>query len=80
MGVVTLEIPESQVVEWIRQLSPAAKHAVLKALIPQLDALEELVDYGSERIRTICADRGLDWDSLDEVQRDRLVDDLLHGA
>ena len=80
MGVVTLEIPESQVVEWVRQLSPAAKHAVLKALIPQLDRLEELVDYGSQRMRKICAERGLEWDSLDEAQRERLINDLLHGT
>ena len=37
MGVIPLEIPEAQLVEWVRQLSPAAKQSVLKALIPRLD-------------------------------------------
>ena len=46
-GVVTLEVPESQVLEWVRQLSPEAKQSVLRALIPRLDQLEALVDYGS---------------------------------
>jgi hypothetical protein len=53
MGTITLEIPESQVVEWVQQLSPVAKQAVLKALVPRLDELEALVDYGSQRVRAL---------------------------
>ena len=78
MGRVTLEVSESQVVEWVRQMSPEAKHDVLKALIPRLDAFEALVDYGRERIRTLCAGRGLDWDSMTEQERERLINELLH--
>ena len=78
MGVLTLEVPESQVIEWIRQLSPAGKQAVLRMLIPDLDRLESLVDYGDQRVRAICADRGLEWDGLDEGERERLIDTLLH--
>jgi len=47
MGRVTLEIPESQVVEWVQQISPTAKQEVLRALIPRLEAFEALVDYGA---------------------------------
>ena len=78
MGIVTLEVTESQVVEWVRQMSPESKQEVLRALIPQLDALEAMVDYGSERIRALCAGRGLDWDSMTEQERERLIDELLH--
>ena len=78
MGTITLEIPESQVIEWVRQLSPKAKRLALKALIPRLDELETLVDYGSQRMRSLCAERGLEWDSLTEDGRQRLVDELLH--
>jgi hypothetical protein len=78
VGMITVEVPEAQVIEWIRQLSPAGKRAVLDALIPHLDRLEVLVGDGSERMRTICAERGLDWDALGEGERARLVDDMLH--
>jgi len=78
VGRVTVEVSESQVVEWVRQMSPAAKHEVLRALIPRLDALEALVDYGGERIRALCTERGLDWDSMAEEERERLIDELLH--
>jgi hypothetical protein len=80
MGTITLEIPESQVVEWVQQLSPVAKQAVLKALVPRLDELEALVDYGSQRVRALCAERGLDWDALTEDKRQQLIDELLHEA
>jgi hypothetical protein len=79
MGVITLEVPESQLVEWVLQLSPTAKQTVLKALIPRLDELEVLVDYGSQRMRALCVERGLDWDSLTEDERQQLVDELLHA-
>jgi hypothetical protein len=80
MGVITLDIPESQVVEWVQQLSPTAKQSVLRALVPHLDELDALVDYGSQRMRALCAQRGLDWDSLSEEARQQLIDQLLHEA
>lgn len=78
METVTLTVPESQVVEWVRQLSPKAKRDVLKVLVPELDELDELVEYGSQRMRQLCAERGIDWNSLTEDDRQRLVDELLH--
>ena len=78
METITLEIPESQLVKWIQQLSPSGKQAVLRALIPEIDRLDAMVDYGSQRMRQLCTERGLDWDSLSEEERQQLVDDLLH--
>jgi len=78
MGVVTLEITESQLVDWVQRVSPEAKRTILRILIPQLDEFEDLVDYGNRRVRALCAERGLDWDSLSENERERLIDNLLH--
>ncbi|NCP15563.1 hypothetical protein GW866_00765 [bacterium] len=80
MDTITLEIPETQLVELLRRLSPAAKRSALKALIPELDELEQLMNYGDKRIRAICARRGIDWDSLTEQERQKLIDDILHEA
>jgi hypothetical protein len=80
METITLTVPESQIIEWVRQLSPQTKQAVLRALIPELDELEALMDYGSQRMRQLCAERGVDWDSLSEDERQKLVDELLHEA
>lgn len=78
MGVVSLEVPESQVLEWVEQLSPEAKQSVLRALIPRLDQFEALVDYRSRRGRALCAERGLDWNGLTDDERQQLIDELLH--
>ncbi|MFQ6057597.1 MAG: hypothetical protein ACE5MB_01795 [Anaerolineae bacterium] len=78
MADVMLPVHESQVIELARQLSPEGRRAVLRALIPDLDQFEALVDYGDERIRALCAERGIDWDSLSEEKREQLIDDLLH--
>jgi len=58
METITLTLPESQIIEWARQLSPQAKQAVLRAHIPELDELEALVDYGGQRMQQLCAERG----------------------
>ena len=77
---VTLTVPESQVIEWVRQLSPKAKLDVLRTLVPELDELEALVDHGSQRMRDLAAKRGIDWDSLTENERQQLIDELLHES
>ena len=78
MAEVMLPLRESQVLEMVRQLSPEGKRALLRVLIPRLDELETLVDYGDARIRQLCEQRGLDWDSLSEEERERLIDELVH--
>ena len=77
MQTITLEVPEAQIVRWVRQLSPVARRDVLRILVPRLDEVESLVDYGEQRIRELSAQRGLDWDHLPEDQREQLVDTLL---
>jgi len=61
-----------------RQLTPNGKQALLRALIPDLQELDALVDYGDRRIRAISAQRGLDWDALSEDERMALIDELTH--
>jgi hypothetical protein len=80
METVTLTVSESQVIEWVRQLSPETKRRVLRTLIPKMDELESLVEYGSQQMYQICTERGIDWDNLSEDERQQLVDDLLHEA
>jgi hypothetical protein len=80
MQTVMLEVPETQIVRWVRQLSPAAKRNVLKILVPRLDEVESSVDYGEQQIRELSARRGLNWDHLSEDQREQWVDTLLHES
>jgi hypothetical protein len=47
-------------------------------LLPELDRLEMLVDYGGQRIRELCKQRGIHWDSLSDAEREALIDAWLH--
>ena len=78
METVTLRVPEEQVLEWVKQLSPDAKQAVIRTLLPELDRLEMLVDYGGQRIRELCGQRGIRWDALSDSEREALIDAWLH--
>ena len=74
-----LQISETQVIKMARQLTPKGKRALLSSLILfDLGNFEQLVPYGQRKIRQICANRGMDWDTLTEAQRERLIDDMLH--
>lgn len=78
MGVIQLEITEQQIIEWVKQLSPSAKRAVLQSLIPDLDRFEAIVDYGIQQARKVAAREGIDWDRLSEEERETLIDQWLH--
>lgn len=80
MTVFHLEVPESQIVEWVANLSPDSKKKLLRSLIPRLDDFDSLVDRGEEQIRSLSKERGVDWGALSEDERMKLVDHLLHEA
>jgi len=72
MATVRLQIPESQFVELVEQLSPAAKKAVLAMLVAELgldaDDLEFLVEYAEPFESWDLPDS---WDEDDEAGMDR---------
>lgn len=76
--MVTVQIPETQLVEWVQHLTPTTKRLILRALISTLDEYEALVDYGQERAQALAAERGLNWELLDDQQRTVWLDTLLH--
>lgn len=80
LSMITVEIPEDQIVRMVDKLSAAAKQAILKRLILDYDRWENLTTYGESRMRAICVERGIDWDHLTEQERIELVDTLLHEA
>ena len=76
--MVTLTVPEPQVMDLGTATHADGQEASLRALVPMLDDYEALVTYGKERIRAVAAPPGVDWNSLNERQREQLIDDMLH--
>ena len=75
---ILLPISERQVIALAQQLTPNGKRKLLQNLIPGMDALDKLVDYGDQRVRAICVSRNIDWDRLSDDERMRLLDEMLH--
>ena len=75
----TSQLTNEQAVQIIKQLSPQGKRAILVALAEEHEKQREaLLEYGDQRIRNICAQRGIDWTSLTDVEREQFIDMLLH--
>jgi hypothetical protein len=74
----TIEPAEEQILNSLSQLSPAARREAVRRLLPSAVYLERAVEQNRPRIESLARERGLDWNSLTEEQREELVDELLH--
>jgi hypothetical protein len=73
-----VELTNQQVVDLVRQLPAAGKRAALLALAGGADDRARRMRMIESRLRVIASDRGLKWDEMGEVEREALIDDLLH--
>lgn len=74
-----LELSEEQVLNVVKQLTPHGKQAVFRALQAEGDAWwEQTVSRGEQQLRRLCADYEMDWDNMNEAEREKFVDVLLH--
>ena len=77
--MVTLPISEEQVVQLVKQLDAQTKRRVLINLTAERDDWwQTTAREGEADLRRLAAERGLNWDTLSEPEREALVDDLLH--
>jgi hypothetical protein len=75
----TLELTDAQVVELVKQMPPERRRAALLALAAgAAERREERTQYAEEQLRRATAERGLEWDTMSEDQREDFIDDLLH--
>lgn len=74
-----LELTEEQVINVVKQLTRHRNRAAFRLLHAEGDAWwEQTVSRGEEQLRRLCADRGMEWDNMDEAERESFVDVLLH--
>lgn len=77
MPMVTLT--DEQVVELVKQLPLKRQYEVLKALNAERQAWwEKTLTEGEQQMRRLCAERGRDWDTLSDDDREALVDEIIH--
>ena len=76
---LTIKLTTEQVIDFIQQIPPEEKIAVLTTLAEQAHADHaEQIRYGEAKVRKICVARGLDWDAMTEEERIDFIDNLVH--
>lgn len=76
---LTLKLTTEQIIDFIQQIPPEEKLAVLTTLAEQAHAEhDEQIKYGEAKVRKISAARGLDWDAMTQEERIDFIDDLVH--
>jgi hypothetical protein len=74
-----LELTDEQVVDLVRQLPPERQRAALLALAEGAgQRRQERIKFAEEQLRQVSAERGLNWDTMSEDEREALIDDLVH--
>lgn len=74
-----LELTDEQVLELVRQLPPERRRTALLVLAEGARSRQQdYQNYAEAQLRRLCADRGLNWDTMSEQQREIFIDDLVH--
>lgn len=77
--MATLTLTNDQVTDLIQQLPPDRQPSVLLLLAEQgQQRRKERLTYAETQLRGLSTARGLDWDALQEEEREQLIDDLIH--
>jgi hypothetical protein len=75
----TVELTIEQVLALVQQLPPEQKRSVLLMLAEDARARrEERLDYAEAQLRQLCAERGRDWGTMSEDEREAFIDELVH--
>lgn len=73
-----IEVSDEQILQSLDELSPQVRREALRRLLPAAAYLDRAVERNQPRIEALARQRGIDWKTLTEEQRERLVDEILH--
>jgi len=74
-----LTLSNEQVIELVKQLPEAQHQELFRFLIQrQWGNMEAITDYGSQQAKSVAAERGYDWDTMTEEEREEFIDEIVH--
>jgi hypothetical protein len=75
----TMTLTNRQVVDLVKQLPPDEKRAALFLLAEGATRQRQArMSDAENQLRYLAAQRGLNWDTMSDENRENFVDDLLH--
>lgn len=76
---LTVELTTDQIVSFVQQMPPEERQALLHTVAEQAAANRaSRMARAVDKLRQLCAARGLNWDTMTEDEREELVDNLIH--
>jgi hypothetical protein len=74
-----LTLSNEQVIELVKQLPEAQQREVYKILsLRQWRRWESLSNYAIEKTRIVAKERGYDWDTMTEEEKEDFIDQIVH--
>ncbi|BBH41597.1 hypothetical protein myaer102_42120 [Microcystis viridis NIES-102] len=74
-----LTLSNEQVIELVKQLPEAQQQELFRFLIQrQWGNMEAITDYGSQQAKIVAAERGYDWETMTEDEREEFIDEIVH--
>ena len=68
-----------QIIDMIKHLTPEQKRIVLLELVKATETQrQERLDYGESQLRRLCNERGINWNTLSDEEREDFINDLIH--
>ena len=68
-----------QIIDMIKHLTPEQKRIVLLELVKATETQrQERLDYGESQLRRLCTEKGINWDTLSDEEREDFINDLIH--
>ena len=74
-----LTLSNEQAIKLVKQLPKAQQQELFRFLIQrQWGNMEAITDYGSQQAKIVAAERGYDWDTMTEDEREEFIDEIVH--
>lgn len=75
----TLTLTTEQIIDLIQQLPLKEKRIILLELVKETETKrQERLDYGESQLRRLCNERGINWNTLSDEEREDFINDLIH--
>jgi hypothetical protein len=78
-AVPWIEVSDEQILKSLDSLSPQGRRQAVLRLIAGADVLDRTIEKLRPRLIELAEERGLNWARFSEEERERLVDEILHG-
>ncbi len=77
--MLTFTLSNEQVIELVKQLPSEQQIEVFRfLLLQQWGQWASLSCYGADRARLVAQERGQNWDTMTEDEREAFIDDMVH--